>query len=137
MTKTKFEILLVDDDPIVQFLHKSVLIDCNLSDQKLFSNGQLVLDYVLENKDNDVLFLILLDINMPFMNGWEFLEELNKITFKPTIKVVIVTSSIGASDKEKSKNYSQVFDFFEKPLENNMIMGLKNNEDLAPFLNHI
>jgi CheY-like chemotaxis protein len=137
MAKTKFEILLVDDDPIVQFLHKSVLTECNLPEQKLFSNGQLVLDYVLENKDNDILFLILLDINMPFMNGWEFLEELNKTSLSAEVKVVIVTSSIGASDKEKSKNYEQVFDFFEKPLEKYMIMNLKNNENLAPFLSHI
>ncbi|MBU2995270.1 response regulator [Cellulophaga baltica] len=130
----KFEILLVDDDPIVQFLHKSVLIECNLPDQKLFSNGELVLNYIIENKDNDTMFLILLDINMPIMNGWEFLEQLRSHVLKPILKVIIVTSSIDSVDKEKAKKYPEVFEFFEKPLENKMILALEEDDDLKSFI---
>ena len=63
-----------------------------------------MLDYILANKDKDKVFLILLDINMPVMNGWEFLDQLNTIVIKPLVKVVIVTSSIDSADKDKAKN---------------------------------
>ena len=128
------EILLVDDDIVVQYLHKTVLSKCNFPVQKLFSDGKLVLDYILENKDKDILFLILLDINMPVMNGWEFLDELKNHTIKPLLKVVIVTSSIDSSDKEKAEKYKEVFQFMEKPLQETLVCNLKNDLDLAPFL---
>ena len=45
------EILLVDDDIVVQYLHKAVLSKCNFPEQNFFSDGQLVLDYILKNRD--------------------------------------------------------------------------------------
>lgn len=128
------EILLVDDDPIIQFVHKTILTNCNFPKQLFFENGRVVMDYILKNKNEDKVFLVLLDINMPVMNGWEFLEELRNTTIKPSVKVVIVTSSIDASDKEKSKNYIQVCDFMEKPLQEKLICNLRNNPDLPQFL---
>jgi len=128
------EILLVDDDPVVQYLHKSVLLKSNFPEQKFFSNGALVLNYILENKHEDLLLLVLLDINMPCMNGWEFLEELNNLVIKPLVKVVIVTSSINGSDRDKAKKYHHVFEFMEKPLTEERVGNLKNDTDLACFL---
>ena len=128
------QVLLVDDDPVVQYLHKTILSKFNLPEQKYFSNGELALDYILKNRDNDILFLVLLDINMPVMNGWEFLEELKNHTIKPLVKVIIVTSSIDSSDKFKARNYHQVFEFLEKPLQEDFICNLKCDEDLAVFL---
>ena len=130
----KLEILLVDDDPVVLYLHKATFNKCNFPQQLFFENGRLVLDYILANKDKDKVFLILLDINMPVMNGWEFLDQLNTIAIKPLVKVVIVTSSIDSSDKDKAKNYEQVFEFMEKPLQEKLIFNLRNNKDLAPYL---
>lgn len=128
------EILLVDDDPIVQYLHKTILSKYNFPTQKFFSNGALALDYILENRENDILFLVLLDINMPVMNGWAFLEKLKSFSIKPLVKVVIVTSSIDSLDKDKANNYQQVFEFIEKPLPENFVCHLKKDADLVCFL---
>tara|TARA_R110002051_G_scaffold65839_1_gene119479 strand:- start:23743 stop:24153 length:411 start_codon:yes stop_codon:yes gene_type:complete len=128
------EILLVDDDPVVQYLHKTLLSKFNFPEQKFFSNGEFALDYILENNNQNLLFLILLDINMPVMNGWEFLEELKKHSIKSLVKVVILTSSIDNSDKDKAKSYHQVFEFMEKPLHETFICNLKSDTDLAIFI---
>ena len=69
------------------------------------------------------------------MNGWEFLDELKNNTIKPLLKVVIVTSSIDSSDKEKAEKYQEVFQFMEKPLQQELVCNLKNDPDLAAYLN--
>lgn len=129
------EILVVEDDPVVQYLHKSVLKKCSLPEQKYFYNGKLALEYILENRNKDLLYLILLDINMPIMNGWEFLEELSKHTISPQVKVVMVTSSIDGFDKERAGKYKHVFQFMEKPLIEESVSSLRNDADLASYLN--
>jgi CheY-like chemotaxis protein len=127
------EILLIDDDPIGQYLHNNVLTKCNFPAQTMFENGALALDYILEKKDQNMMFLIFLDINMPVMNGWELLEELNKSSIKAEIQVVILTSSIDLSDREKANQYAQVFKFLEKPLIASCVNQLKENANLAPY----
>ncbi|WP_158975430.1 response regulator [Cellulophaga sp. L1A9] len=127
------EILLVDDDPIGQYLHNSMLNKCDVSGQKMFENGALALKYIMEKKDQEILFLIFLDINMPVMNGWELLEALNKTPSKAAFKVVILTSSIDYSDREKADQHAQVFKFVEKPLTIACVEDIKANADLASF----
>ena len=127
------EILLVDDDPIGQYLHNNILTKCNFPEQLMFENGALALDYILEKKDEDILFLIFLDINMPVMNGWELLEALSENCIKPAIKVVILTSSIDSSDRKKANGYPQVVKFLEKPLTESCVSQIKSNTDLSSY----
>lgn len=132
----RLKILLVDDDPVVQYLHKTVLSSCNYPAQEMFSNGKLALDYILEEDNKEIVFLVLLDINMPIMNGWEFLEELNKTNTLSKVKVVVVTSSIDQSDKEKAEGHHCVFGFLEKPLLENHVNDLKfKDEEISFFFN--
>ncbi len=117
----KIKILIVEDDPIVSFLHKKLIVKRNIcSSPQNFINGLEALDFICEDslKDEGIYYLILLDINMPLMNGWEFLEALKEHEVANRTEVVIVTSSPDKSDQEKAKKIDIVADYIEKPLIN-------------------
>jgi len=109
-------IILVDDEPIVNRLHKMLL-------QKYQKDGIIVdfidpalaLEYVLENRPD----LIFLDLNMPKINGWEFLKLIQQYNVK--VDVIIVSSSIDEHEKVKAKSYPFVKDFLSKPLTSEKI----------------
>lgn len=68
------------------------------------------------DKGVDVPQMILLDINMPVMDAWDFLDKMNDALFESGIAVFILSSSINPSDVEKSKQYSSVLKYIHKPL---------------------
>ena len=74
------KILLVDDDPVFQAVARMMIENCQLMDFIIYSfrNGEEALDHLLEIRSSPKDSLVLLDLNMPVMNGWEFLEELKK-----------------------------------------------------------
>lgn len=120
MNKVK-HIALVDDDDIYVFLTKRVIESTNLVDLlKVFDNGIDALNFLIENKNNlDALpEIILLDINMPIMNGWQFLEEYTKLnpTIGKKITIYLCSSSITPIDIARAKSISEVSDFIIKPL---------------------
>lgn len=117
----KVKVMIVEDDPMVSFLHKALVVKRNIcSSPKDFMNGVEALDYLLEDskKEQDSFYLILLDINMPLMNGWEFLEALKNCEVANRTEVIIVTSSPDREDREKARNCKLVTDYIEKPLVN-------------------
>jgi CheY-like chemotaxis protein len=118
------KVLIVDDDEIVIMIHRMMTIKSGLSaDPICFSNGADAVAYLQSNfteKDN---YLVLLDLNMPLMNGWEFLDSIGPF---PGLEIVIVTSSIDNRDHEKAKTYKQVIDFIEKPLNLETCAKIKN-----------
>ncbi len=114
------EVIIVDDDKIIIFLHKIMLEKSGLAANPLsFFNGKEVLKYLDEDKISDKKYLIFLDINMPEMNGWEFLEAIKEKPFLDRLFVIIVTSSIDSSDREKAMKYKMVIDYYEKPIDTN------------------
>jgi CheY-like chemotaxis protein len=123
------KILLIDDDKVINFLHRlkleEVIVDC-VVDEVL--GGQAALDYLTTHEEcPDV---ILLDLNMPGMDGFEFLEEyekLGKCVDKSKKFLFIVTSSQRDEDKIKVTANRLVKGYFEKPLIVN------NKEILACF----
>lgn len=124
-------LLIVDDDIMIQKLH-SMLVKKNefAEDFLIFGNGKLALDFVLKYDENQI-FIVLLDINMPTMNGWEFLDAINQHYLDRPIFVVIVSSSVDLSDVEKAKNYPQVMAYIDKPLNHNAIQMLKKHPKIA------
>ena len=108
-------VMVVDDDDIVLYLHDLMIKESGLSANPLsFSNGKVALDYLRNNYRETETHLIFLDINMPVMNGWQFLELIEKEGF--IVTVIIVSSSIDPADFEKSKKYPLVKEYVPKPL---------------------
>eukprot|EP01136_Pigoraptor_vietnamica_P022282 Opistho-1_new@73241 len=101
----KLNLLIVDDDKMVQTLHSIIAKKSGLTDSPInFADGQQAFDYIIKNNGDDA-YLILLDINMPVMNGWELLEALKKQALKNQIFVVMVSSSIDQHDLDKASTY--------------------------------
>ena len=117
--ESKLRTILVDDDPVVLMLQtnnvKSAILD---SEAKSFLSGMEGINYLRELADagSSDTFLILLDINMPEMDGWSFLDHLNQENFPLDIYVIMVTSSTNAADKRRAQSYPMVISFVEKVL---------------------
>lgn len=128
------EILVVDDDRIVSLLHKNQLRASGIDQPPvLCSDGKEALEYLIKNDQEDKNFLILLDLNMPVMNGWKFLKNLRKQKFKASVNIVVVTSSIFSKDESKALRHEEVVGFFKKPLCAEQITIIKEVEQLKPF----
>jgi CheY-like chemotaxis protein len=109
-------IFLVDDDPINNLINRRLLGKADISKNILeFQDAEDALAEIKRlSKDEGIL--ILLDINMPVMNGWEFLDKYS--TFFPFRKdrIVILSSSIDFLDRQRAKEFEIVSGFLEKPM---------------------
>ncbi|UFH45674.1 response regulator [Flavobacterium galactosidilyticum] len=85
-----------------------------------FKNGKDAIDELYNSSENidAIPDIILLDINMPIMDGWEFMDELGVIKpkFNADIVVYIVSSSIAIEDKNKSKSHENILGYLSKPV---------------------
>lgn len=120
MKKIK-RLYIIDDDSLFKFLTKRGIQETQLVDNiEVFSNGLEALNFVNTIlKDSDKLpDIILLDIDMPVMDGWDFLEEYIKLLpeINKKINIYIISSSNDPADIIRSKNYPIVKDFIIKPV---------------------
>jgi CheY-like chemotaxis protein len=127
------KILCVDDDPITLMLYKMVIAKASFTEEIITAkNGQEAMDYYEKLKDNNETHcpeLIFLDLNMPVMGGWEFLDNFTKKEyqeFNTKTKVIVLSSTIDPTDIEKSKTYPIVIDFLSKPITKEMLEDLKD-----------
>lgn len=120
MAKAKC-VAIIDDDIIYRITTQKILEHSNLTDKILFfSDGEEAIEYlsIRQNRPEELPDVILLDLNMPVMDGWDFLEEY--IIVKPKIgkqiTIYVVSSSVRKSDIEKAKKISEVTDYIVKPV---------------------
>lgn len=112
---------VIDDDKIYHFLLKNLLKQNNIDVKSVFfQNGQDAIDYLSDDKNSeDLPDLILLDVNMPIMNGWQFLEEYIKLkaNFGKDPHIYMISSSNNEVDINKAREFSGVVkDYFLKPI---------------------
>jgi len=132
MTKIK-NILLVDDDDTSNFINKLVLRSMAIAGEIIVStNGEDALDYLknesLKKKSGEYPTLILLDINMPIMNGFEFLDAIKnspEINDKD-LHVCMLTSSTNPEDIRRAKEYN-IYGYLDKPLTPEKIKRVFND----------
>ncbi|NQY66182.1 MAG: response regulator [Flavobacteriales bacterium] len=118
----KFDsILLVDDDSISIYLARYFIEGINLA-KKISEvyNGKQALEFLKTNKVD----LILLDISMPVMDGFGFLEEAQRTNLCPDTPIVILTSSNDKIDIDRAKDFNEIMGYIVKPLTSNKLEGV-------------
>ena len=97
----------------------------NLKNLKLLKNCYNAFEAISFLNSNQV-DLIFLDINMPIVDGWEFLEEYSQLAnvVKQSIKLYMVTSSVIQSDIDKAKDDQNIIDFVSKPITNDQLKNM-------------
>lgn len=120
------KVLIIDDDPVVLLLHKVILKeDCGADMLACFSEPVKALEHIITHQEEIDKFVILLDINMPVMSGWDLMDALYKELDQSQLHVIIVSSSVSLEDKEKAKTYPSIMDYWEKPISKNNCISLK------------
>lgn len=123
------EVLFIDDDKILNFVNTRLFKKEGFSRVICFENGNDAVVYMkkkytgpkIEHDQN--LVLIFLDLNMPYMNGWEFLKVFDDIkdVIITQIKIIILTSSFNPEEMEKGKKHKDVVAYINKPLTSEML----------------
>jgi CheY-like chemotaxis protein len=114
-------VALIDDDEIERFIGSKVIESTNLVNRiKTFSNGEEAINFLKSNSKTPDLLpeIILLDLNMPIMDGFEFLQKYIMLEPKlgKKITIYVVSSSISKSDIERINQISEVTDYIIKPI---------------------
>jgi len=125
-------VLLIDDDRATNFFNRRLVSkhQC-FNTVNTVQSGLAALEYLIAVENNDAIKpdLIFLDVNMPAMNGWEFLVEFSK--FNPDvvkgIKVIMLTTSSDLDDLDQSKGNESVNDFLNKPLSSDVLDTVLQN----------
>lgn len=122
-------IFIVDDDPIHQQVAQIMIKRQGISKAMMaFSDAREVLEYLQEHRHNNSLLpdVILLDLNMPVMDGWDFLERYAGFykDLSKSINIFVLTSSIDEKDRERVKAYPYVKGYLTKPLSKDVILQL-------------
>jgi CheY-like chemotaxis protein len=117
--KQNYSTFIIDDDPIFVLLFKKIIEKSNrFHTVKNFKDGKYAIDELLKLYEVGSTFpdIIFLDLNMPNIDGWQFLEAIEKYTFIEKLNIYIVSSSIDNHEIEKAKHYKCVKNFISKPI---------------------
>lgn len=117
--KNTSKICIIDDDEIFVIVAKKIMKVAGFSEEVTnFKNGKDAITYFKVNASHaeNIPEYIFLDLNMPLMDGWEFLYEIEKLELPIKVKVFIFTSSIDPDDQKRSEEFPIVERFIEKPL---------------------
>lgn len=122
-------ISIIDDDSIFKFTIIKTIESVNIAKKILvFNDGEEGINFINNNIETpdelpDVIFL---DLNMPYMDGWEFLEEFSSLkkNLPKEIVIYIVSSSVSSLDLDRAKKISEVSDYIVKPITTEKFRGL-------------
>jgi CheY-like chemotaxis protein len=116
------KVLLVEDNETSNFISRIILKSAGIEFVDEVLNGMEAFNHI-EKECPDLIFL---DIDMPVMDGWEFLDEKKSYAPCKKVKIVILTSSTRPDDQKKAQNYPCVIAYLEKPLTVEKVKNLKS-----------
>lgn len=128
--KANSTVMLVDDSSIDNFVNSKIISRYNFAENIIvFSKAKKALNYIEEinlSASAEIPFVIFLDLDMPVVDGFEFLNQFSLFPdkIKENIKIVILTSSCNHNDKEICRKHDSVVAFFNKPLIKSDLMEL-------------
>jgi two-component system, chemotaxis family, chemotaxis protein CheY len=128
--QTPKTVALIDDDEIYQLLTRKMIENTGLVQDLLsFADGQEALDYLEahQQKPDQLPDLIFLDLEMPFMDGWQFLEQYARLAFPKKIALYINSSSTSLADQERSRQFGQLKGYLIKPLTRDQFEAVLNS----------
>lgn len=131
MTSKETIVALVDDDKIFQFTASKTIKALSLTEKILqFENGEEALKYLVENASNEDTLpdYIFLDINMPYVDGWMFLQDFTNLSesLVKKISIFMVSSSIDPRDIQRARSIPEVKEYITKPVSREKFIELLN-----------
>ena len=125
------QILIAEDDRVVARLQKFSLERLTTISPVMCKNGREALEVLDSVVEKTGCILVLLDLNMPEVNGWDFLEACKEKPYSNKVHVVVVTSSLFREDQRKAAEYEQVIAYYTKPVTTPNFQEILNLPELA------
>ncbi|OGS62518.1 MAG: hypothetical protein A2X07_10035 [Flavobacteria bacterium GWF1_32_7] len=127
----KKQVFIIDDDPIsIMILKKNLELVEVAQKITTFSNGKDALNHLKKEYKTEENYTIFLDINMPEMNGWEFLNEIKSFVTPQNTTIYLLTSSINKLDKEKATKFPIINQYLSKPICKEILKNIKEENKL-------
>jgi CheY-like chemotaxis protein len=122
-------VLIVDDDEVYLYLMKRLLKELSEGmEVHTSTDGEQAIDFIkkCDAEKNLAPKIIFLDVNMPFLDGWGFLEEFKKlnVNFEDKIHIYLVTSSELPADKKRAEEYKELDGYIVKPISEEKLSGM-------------
>lgn len=120
------KVLLVDDDDIVNSINKVIIKHAKFAEEVVsISNAGQALDFLQTAANGDGLpEIIFLDLNMPEMDGWDFMDGFEKLGIHDQTKIIMLTSSITLKDEERASSSEHITAFISKPLSPELLENI-------------
>lgn len=126
------KVVIVDDDPVIRILHKTLVQKSDLDQTPtLLENGREAWHF-LKDEDNikGQKLLLLLDLQMPEINGFELLDLMKNLPNQTNVFVIMLLSSVSRADEIKASKYTSVIGYIEKPLNLQTLEQVKTLEKI-------
>lgn len=133
--KDSSDILIIDDDKVMALVNKKKLKQVQFRSTPIIcGNGKEALELLHKELADRSELLILLDLNMPVMNGWEFLKVIQGQPFADKLHVVVVSSSAHKDELIEALDHKQVIGFCQKPLNLQNLKEITGLKEVQPFI---
>lgn len=130
MKTEKLNFIVVDDSKLDCFIAEKIIKNTEKTESaNIFQQAQMALDHIKSVNENEFQNIIFVDIQMPIMSGFDFVEEFEKLPEEKKSKydIYMLSSSINENDLARVKGYNSIKKFLNKPLTNDIINSVLEN----------